>query len=76
MIDLNTLPERLLLGPGPSNAHPRVLDALSRPLLGHLDPLFIELLNEVCLLYSSDAADEEASLHVGVRRLITQPTSL
>jgi alanine-glyoxylate transaminase/serine-glyoxylate transaminase/serine-pyruvate transaminase len=47
MIDLNTLPERLLLGPGPSNAHPRVLDALSRPLLGHLDPLFIELLDEV-----------------------------
>ncbi|MGY8803569.1 MAG: alanine--glyoxylate aminotransferase family protein, partial [bacterium] len=47
MIDLNTLPERLLLGPGPSNAHPRVLDALSHPLLGHLDPLFIELLDEV-----------------------------
>ena len=47
MIDLDSLPERLLLGPGPSNVHPRVLDALSRPLLGHLDPRFIELLDEV-----------------------------
>ena len=47
MIDLNALPERLLLGPGPSNAHPRVLAALARPLIGHLDPLFIELLDDV-----------------------------
>jgi alanine-glyoxylate transaminase/serine-glyoxylate transaminase/serine-pyruvate transaminase len=39
-------PRRLLLGPGPSNAHPRVLAALSRPLLGHLDPSFIELMEE------------------------------
>jgi alanine-glyoxylate transaminase/serine-glyoxylate transaminase/serine-pyruvate transaminase len=40
------LPERLLLGPGPSNVHPRVLSAMSRPLLGHLDPVFLELLDE------------------------------
>jgi len=46
-MDLGTLPERLLLGPGPSNAHPRVLDALARPLLGHLDPRFLALLDEV-----------------------------
>ena len=37
---------RLLLGPGPSNPHPRVLEALSRPLLGHLDPAFLALLDE------------------------------
>jgi len=47
MIDLETLPKRLLLGPGPSNVHPRVLAALAQPLLGHLDPRFIELLDEV-----------------------------
>lgn len=47
MTDLSALPHRLLLGPGPSNAHPRVLEAMGRPLLGHLDPLFIELLDEV-----------------------------
>jgi alanine-glyoxylate transaminase/serine-glyoxylate transaminase/serine-pyruvate transaminase len=44
---LRPLPERLLLGPGPSNAHPAVLEAMSRPLLGHLDPEFIALLDRV-----------------------------
>ncbi len=40
-------PSRLLLGPGPSNAHPTVLEALSRPPIGHLDPLYVELMGEV-----------------------------
>jgi alanine-glyoxylate transaminase/serine-glyoxylate transaminase/serine-pyruvate transaminase len=35
-----------LLGPGPSNVHPRVLAALGQPLIGHLDPAFIELMDE------------------------------
>ncbi|HVP29911.1 MAG TPA: aminotransferase class V-fold PLP-dependent enzyme [Myxococcota bacterium] len=38
---------RLLLGPGPSNAHPRVLAAMGQPLLGHLDPTFLALADEV-----------------------------
>lgn len=38
--------ERLLLGPGPSNAYPEVLEALSQPVLGHLDPVFLSLLDE------------------------------
>lgn len=38
---------RCLLGPGPSNVHPRVLSALSYPLIGHLDPQFIALMNQV-----------------------------
>lgn len=42
---LKALPERLLLGPGPSNAHVSVLEAMSRPLVGHLDPDFIALLD-------------------------------
>lgn len=41
------LPRRLLLGPGPSNVHPRVLAALAEPLLGHLDPAFLALADEV-----------------------------
>ena len=41
------MPPRLLLGPGPSNAHPRVLRALSNRQVGHLDPSFIRLMNEV-----------------------------
>ncbi|MCA9501815.1 MAG: aminotransferase class V-fold PLP-dependent enzyme [Myxococcales bacterium] len=44
---LESLPERLLLGPGPSNAHESVLRAMSLPLLGHLDPAFIALLDRV-----------------------------
>ncbi len=40
-------PPRLLLGPGPSDAHPRVLRAMSTPLLGHLDPQFVEIMNAV-----------------------------
>ncbi|MCI0519080.1 MAG: alanine--glyoxylate aminotransferase family protein, partial [Chloroflexi bacterium] len=44
--DLNT-PERILLGPGPSMVHPRVLRAMAHPLLGHLDPQFIEVMKEV-----------------------------
>ena len=47
MAILNAFPERLLLGPGPSNAHPSVLEAMSRPLVGHLDPEFIALLDRV-----------------------------
>lgn len=39
-------PERLLMGPGPSNVHPSVLRAMATPLLGHLDPAFLELMNE------------------------------
>lgn len=41
------VPPRLLLGPGPSNAHPRVLQALGMPQVGHLDPSFIDLMDEV-----------------------------
>ena len=42
---LNPSP-RLLLGPGPSDVHPRVLAALGLPLLGHLDPEFVALMDE------------------------------
>lgn len=38
--------ERLLCGPGPSDVPPEVLEALSRPLVGHLDPTFLETLDE------------------------------
>lgn len=41
------MPPRLLLGPGPSNAHPRVRQAAGAPLVGHLDPSFIALMDEV-----------------------------
>jgi alanine-glyoxylate transaminase/serine-glyoxylate transaminase/serine-pyruvate transaminase len=42
---LNPAP-RLLLGPGPGDVHPRVLSAMATPLMGHLDPQFLVLMNE------------------------------
>jgi len=42
---LNPSP-RLLLGPGPCDAHPRVLSAMMTPLLGHLDPQFLAIMTE------------------------------
>ena len=47
MMAAMALPSRLLLGPGPSNVHPRVLRAQAQPLLGHLDPAFLAILDEV-----------------------------
>ncbi|WP_026103357.1 alanine--glyoxylate aminotransferase family protein [Pseudanabaena sp. PCC 6802] len=41
------MPNRLLLGPGPSNAHPDVLQAMSKPPVGHLDPAFLTLMDEI-----------------------------
>jgi alanine-glyoxylate transaminase / serine-glyoxylate transaminase / serine-pyruvate transaminase len=40
-------PQRLLLGPGPSDAHPRVLRAMTTPLVGHLDPYFLQIMDEI-----------------------------
>ena len=45
-----TPPPRLLLGPGPSQVHPRVLAAMAQPLLGHLDPAFIAMMEDVKVL--------------------------
>ena len=38
---------RLLMGPGPSDVNPRVLEAMSSPMLGHLDPEFVEIMDEI-----------------------------
>ena len=47
-IDVSQLdmPPRLLLGPGPSNVHPRVRQALAMNEVGHLDPTFLEVMNQ------------------------------
>jgi alanine-glyoxylate transaminase/serine-glyoxylate transaminase/serine-pyruvate transaminase len=42
-----TPPDRTLMGPGPSDVHPRVLRAMGTPLVGHLDPSFVEIMDEV-----------------------------
>lgn len=43
-------PERILMGPGPSNVHYRVYKALSTPILGHLDHHFMKIMDEICAM--------------------------
>jgi len=40
-------PVRTLMGPGPSDVHPRVTAAMARPTIGHLDPAFVDMMDEV-----------------------------
>ncbi len=40
-------PHRTLMGPGPSDVNPRILEAMSRPTIGHLDPVFISMMDEM-----------------------------
>ncbi|MDX8381083.1 MAG: alanine--glyoxylate aminotransferase family protein [Ghiorsea sp.] len=40
-------PQRTLMGPGPSDVNPRILEAMGRPTIGHLDPMFVKMMDEV-----------------------------
>lgn len=40
-------PQRTLMGPGPSDVNPRILEAMSRPTIGHLDPEFVRMMDEM-----------------------------
>ena len=40
-------PQRTLMGPGPSDVNPRILEAMSRPTIGHLDPVFVAMMDEL-----------------------------
>ena len=40
-------PVRTLMGPGPSDVHPRITSAMARPTIGHLDPAFVGMMDEV-----------------------------
>src|SRR5271165_810894 len=46
-------PRRYLFGPGPSMVHPRVYEALAKPIVGHLDPYFIQVMGDVQQLLKS-----------------------
>jgi alanine-glyoxylate transaminase/serine-glyoxylate transaminase/serine-pyruvate transaminase len=43
-------PSRFLMGPGPSDMHPRVVSALGKPAIGHLDPAFVQMMEEIKVL--------------------------
>ncbi len=58
-------PVRTLMGPGPSDVHPRILEALSRPTIGHLDPMFVGMMDEVKkLLQYAFQTDNELTIPV------------
>ena len=58
-------PDRLLMGPGPSETHPRVLRAFGTPPVGHLDPAFIEVMDETqSLLRDALGTDNEWTIPV------------
>lgn len=44
---MSNYPQRILMGPGPSDVPPRVLAALARPTIGHLDPAFLQVMDEL-----------------------------
>ncbi|MEX2587226.1 MAG: alanine--glyoxylate aminotransferase family protein [Actinomycetota bacterium] len=55
MTDINpvTPPQRVLLGPGPSDVSPRVLAAMSAPTIGHMDPEYLKIMDETRLMIQS-----------------------
>jgi alanine-glyoxylate transaminase/serine-glyoxylate transaminase/serine-pyruvate transaminase len=65
-MDLADLTPRLLLGPGPSPVDPRILEAMARPTIGHLDPQFLRIM---------DAVNEGLREVFGTRNALTFPVS-
>ncbi len=58
-------PVRTLMGPGPSDVHPRVSEALARPTVGHLDPAFIDLMDQTkALLQYAFKTNNELTLPI------------
>ena len=58
-------PVRTLMGPGPADVHPRVLSALARPTIGHLDPAFVSMMDELkTLLRSAFRTDNALTMPV------------
>ena len=64
-------PQRTLLGPGPSEINPRVLAASSLPAIGYLDPIFVEMMDELKQLL---LADKDQLARALTTRLLTYAT--
>ena len=60
-------PQRTLMGPGPSDVSPRVLEALSRPTIGHLDPVFVGMMGELkTLLHYAFQTENQLTMPVSM----------
>ncbi len=58
-------PIRTLMGPGPSDVHPRILAAMARPTIGHLDPRFVDMMDELkALLQYAFGTNNELTIPV------------
>ena len=73
-------PPRILMGPGPVDADPRVLRAMSMPLLGQFDPKFTEYMNETMALYRQVFQTDnrwtflvDGTARAGIEALLTSP---
>ena len=73
-------PQRMLMGPGPSDVSPRVLAAMSLPTIGHLDPVFVDMMDEMkSLLKYAFQTENELTMPVsapgsaGMEDLLRQP---
>ncbi|MEL6892889.1 MAG: alanine--glyoxylate aminotransferase family protein, partial [Actinomycetota bacterium] len=66
MSSAGLLSDRVLMGPGPCNPYPEAVQALGRPMLGHLDPEFLDLLDET---------NERLRTVFGTRNALTFPVS-
>jgi|SRR5690625_553601 len=60
MVEELSIPSRVLLGPGPSDVNPRVLKAMATPMIGHMDPTFMTVMDEVMelLRYTFETENE------------------
>jgi len=69
-------PQRILMGPGPSDVSPRVLEALSRPTIGHLDPLFVSFMDEMKMLLKFAFQTDQRIDHAGFRTRLCRDGNL
>ena len=59
-----SVPRRLLLGPGPTDVHPRVLRAMATPLTGYLDPAYFEVLDDISAMLRIVYRTEQTTMAV------------
>ena len=57
---------RTLMGPGPSDVHPRIVTAMAKPTIGHLDPEFIRLMDEIKVMLQGRVSNSERFNHSAI----------
>ena len=68
-------PQRTLMGPGPSDVSSRVLAALARPTIGHLDPEFVRMMDEVKAMLQNAFRTRNSRKPAAISRSVAMPDS-